>query len=208
MRFWSTFLLFFPVIFIPAQTDSVPVTPERPDGIYLSYTDFRRNQFVSKDQIVSDKNKEQLDFVGKVLEQGKFSYNKGSTLINAESADVWGFYQNKTLYINFKNEFFRVPVFGSICYLVATVLVVNNGFYDPMFGYGVNANRAREVREFIINYYDGYVSEFTVEKAELLISRDAAIYSEYKNLSRRGRKEQLNRYIRKYNDAHPVYFLK
>jgi hypothetical protein len=204
-------LLFFTVLTVfemYAQTDSVLVSENRPDGIYLTYDDFRRGRAIGREQIISDINKDQLEFMGKVVSQEKFSYNNAGGVQSAETQTVWGFFQNKTLYVNFRGEFFRVPVFGSICYLVATVTMVNGGFYDPMFGYGVNSTRTKEIREFIINYYDGVVSEFSMERAEELLARDAALYAEFKKLSRRQRKEQVNRYIRRYNDQHPVYFLK
>jgi len=190
-----------------AQSDSVALVLDRPDGVYLTYNDFRRNIFISKEQLSSDLPKDQLDFISKIMLADKFSYAINSGYQTVDTKNCWGFYQNKTLYVNFRNEFFRVPVFGAVCYLVATVTVINNGFYDPMFGYGVNANRTKEIKEFIINFYDGIITDFTIERAEQLISRDALLFAEYRNLSRRSRKEQLNRYIRRYNEAHPVYFL-
>jgi hypothetical protein len=201
-----TFLIALPEMY--AQADSVPVSENRPDGIYLTYDDFRRGRAIGREQIISDINKDQLEFMGKVVSQEKFSYNNTGGVQSAETQTVWGFFQNKTLYVNFRGEFFRVPVFGPICYLVATVTMVNGGFYDPMFGYGVNSTRTKEIREFIINYYDGLVTEFSMEGAEELLARDAALFAEFKKLSRRQRKEQVNRYIRRYNEQHPVYFLR
>ena len=96
--------------------------------------------------------------------------------------------------------------FGSISYLVASVTVVNNGFYDPRFGY-MGSSTTKEIREFLMNFYDGLVVEFTNEKIEQLLGRDKTLYEEFKNLSRKKQKEQLYKYIRKYNELHPVYFL-
>ena len=205
------FLFFILLISCPglrAQADSVLVSENRPDGIYLTYDDFRRGRAIAREQIVSDISKDQLEFIGKVMSLEKVSYMAAGGLQSAQTSTAWGFFQNKTLYVNFRGEFFRVPVFGSICYLVATVTLINGGFYDPMFGYGVNSTRTKEIREFIINYYDGLVTEFTMEKAEELLARDADLFAEFKKLSRRKRKEQVNRYIRRYNEQHPVYFLR
>jgi hypothetical protein len=193
------------------QNDSVlvPAFLDIPDGIFLRYSDFRYNKCVAKDNIISSGNKDQLDFIGKTLEKETFSFSDGQKSISALSKSVWGFVQNKTLYINFKGSFYRVPVFGSICYLVATVEIVGVGFYDPMFGPGSGpSGRRQEVREFLINFYDGVITEFKMDEAELLLSRDKGLYDEFKKLSNRKQKEQIFRYIRKYNEAHPVYFLK
>ncbi len=211
------FLLLVFIIFLKnalaAQTDSVQVPADLniADGIFLSYSDFRYNKAVLKEQIISPGNKEQLDFLGKTLEKETFSFQDSQKTTVANSKSIWGFVQNKTLYINYKGVFYRVPVFGSVCYLVATVEVVGVGFYDPMYGYGTGVgtgSRRQEIREFLINFYDGIVAEFKMDDAELLLSRDQLLYAEFKKLSRRKQKEQIFRYIRKYNEAHPVYFLK
>ncbi len=206
----SALIVFFLIGFnVLSQTDSARFfTDNQPDGIYISYEDFRWNRFISKEQIVSDMDREQLEFIGKIMSQEKITYRNAQGTATVAPGSVWAFFQNKTLYVNYKEEFYRVPVFGSICYLVATVTIVNNGFYDPMFGYGVSSTRSKEIREFILNYYDGAVAEFTMDKAEELLGRDPALYAEYKKLGRRKQKEQIYRFIRRYNEQHPVYFLK
>lgn len=193
------------------QTDSivVPADLNLPDAVFITYSDFRYNKGVLKDQIISSINKEQLDFVGKCLDKETVNYNDGQATKQVNSKTVWGFIQNKTFYVNYKGSFYRVPVFGSICYLVATVEIAGVGFYDPMFGPGVGSGgRRQEVREFLINFYDGVANEFKMDEAEVLLSRDKILYAEFKKLNRRKQKEQIFRYIRKYNEAHPVHFLK
>ena len=100
-----------------------------------------------------------------------------------------------------------MPVFGSICYLVANVTVYYPGIYDPMMGYPMGGGRGRELREFLMNFYDGQVREFRMDLVDTLLSRDAAIYRDYQKLGRRQRKEQTYRFIRRYNESHPVFFL-
>lgn len=191
------------------QTDSVMHSPESRigDGIYLNYADFRRNKSIKKQQVVSKLDKDQLEFLGKTLYGEKFAYEENGATTTVESKNVWGYMQNNTLYVNFKGDFYRVPVFGSISYLVATVTVINPGFYDPRFGMSGGAGTTREVREFMINFYDGIVTEFSFEAIEQLLQRDAMLFEEYKKLSNRKQKEQVYAYIRKYNARHPVYFL-
>lgn len=193
---------------IIGQSDSivVPADLSIADAVYISYYDFRHNKGVLKEKITSTINKDQLDFIGKSLDKETFTYSDEQKTSEIKSSTVWGFVQNKTLYINYKGSFYRVPVFGSVCYLVATVEIVGAGFYDPMYGYG--SGRRQEVREFLINFYDGVITEFKMDDAELLISRDKLLYTEFKKLGRRKQKEQIFRYIRKYNEAHPVHFIK
>jgi len=212
MRFVSFFLvvLFFTWFDCCSQADSVIHSPDArmEDGIYINYSDFRKDKSIKKNQIVSKLDKEQLEFLSKTIFENKISYEENGTVYTVESKNVWGYMQNNTLYVNFRGDFFRVPVFGSVSYLVATVTVINPGFYDPRFGMSTGSGTTKEIREFLMNFYDGHMVEFTVEGAEQLISRDKTLYAEYKNLGRRKQKEQIYGYIRKFNNLHPVYFLK
>jgi hypothetical protein len=193
-----------------AQTDSVLYNENinLKEGIYLTYEDFRKNNPIVKEEIETTVNKEQLDFFGKVVDQLKISYVRNGTKNLVEAKNCWGFYQNKTLYVNYRETFYRVPVFGSICYLVALVEVpvYFPGPYGPT--YGTTTARTKEVREFIINFYDGVVEELNFEKVEKLLSRDETLYKEFMALKRKKKKEQISRFIKKYNELHPVYFLK
>jgi hypothetical protein len=193
-----------------SQTDSIayPNQAKMEDGIYLNYDDFRRNKPITKEQIVSDMDKSQLEFIGKTIFNEKFSYKLNGETITTASKNAWGFFQNNTFYVNYKGDFYRIPVFGAISYLVANVTVVNPGFYDPRFGYSTGSSTSKEIREFVMNFYDGKVAEFNMNDVELLLERDPTLFAEYKKLSNRKQKEQVYRFIRKYNDLHPVYFLR
>ena len=192
-----------------AQADSVAFTidSKMPDGVYLQYGNFRRNDPVTKAQMESKLDKEQLNFIEKTMQQETFLFYREGQPVTYNSKAVWGFFQNNTLYVNYKGDFYRVPVFGAVSYMVATVLVSNIGFYDPMYG-GMGSGYTRETREFLIDFYDGVVTELSLDKAGNLLGRDKTLYDEFKKLSRKRQKEQLYRFIRRYNELHPVYFLK
>ena len=197
-------------LFSHSQTDSVIFNKDvrLEDRIFLTYGDFRRMTGLKKEVIISTEEKEQLEFLTKVLYEESFSYKEGETLIKAISKNVWGYLQNSTFYVNYKGDFYRVPVFGSISYLVANVTVINPGFYDPRFGYSTGSTTTKELREFLMNFYDGQIEPFTLSRAEELLSADLQLYAEYDKLSRRKKKEQIYSFLRKFNQAHPVYFQK
>src|SRR6185369_13374314 len=104
------------------------------EGIYLNYADFRKNDPITKEQIESSLSKEHLDFYGKTLNESKFTFSKNGQKTTQESKAVWGFYQNNTLHVNYNKDFYRVPIFSAICYLVATVEVINPSMYSPGYG--------------------------------------------------------------------------
>ena len=195
------------------QSDSVKCDAafRMSEGIYLSYEDFRNNHPLSKDEVRTDTDKEYLDFFGKTLEREKLFYTRNGASLSVDSKNVWGFYQNNVLHVNYAGTFYKVPLFGSISYLVATVEVVTPAYYSiGVMGGGVGATsvRTKEVRNFLINFYDGVVTQYSTDLAEFLLSRDAELYKEYLSLKPRKRKEQVSMFIRRYNEAHPVYFLK
>ncbi|MCW3078071.1 MAG: hypothetical protein JWO32_2680 [Bacteroidetes bacterium] len=212
-RSFLTGILFVGALLGFGQKDSViySETSNLNEGIYLTYSDFRNNSPILKEQIETNINHDQLDFFGKVIDQLKFTCIKDGARMSIDARTVWGFYQNRTLYVNYKEVFYRVPVFGSICYLVAVVEVPTYypGYYGPGFGGPVGSTgKTKEIREFIINFYDGIVEELNLERVELLLSRDESLYKEFKSLKRKKRKAQISRFIKKYNELHPVYFFK
>lgn len=209
----KSFLLFIFVCiryFSFSQTDSVEYVSGTPieDGIYMSYTDFRYNRSIGKNLINSKQDKEQLEFISKVLENEKFTVIQDGAEVVYNSKEVWGYFQNNTFYVNYKGDFYRVPVFGSISFLVAYVTVVSPAFYDPRFALTSPSSTSKELREFLINFYDGVLMEFTIERAEELLSRDQILFEDYKKLTKRKQKDEIYRFIRRYNQAHPVYFQK
>lgn len=206
-----TLIFVFAVMFgtLVSQTDSTVfrLDDRMPDGIYLSYLDFRYNRRVSPQELESKEDKTQQEFLTKALYQDKITFTRDGQSQTVESNKVWAYFQNNTFYLNYKGDFYRVPVFGSICYLVANVTVVNPGFYDPRFGY-TGGGTSRELRQFVMDVYEGVPTEFAVDKVEAMLARDSLLYADYKKLSRRKQKEEIYRYIRKYNEAHPLYFLR
>jgi hypothetical protein len=206
----TAFLLFNS--FLSGQADSVVCneTFKISEGVYTSYYDFRKQIAIKKEQIDSPYDKTHLDFFSKTMKEAKLNFSGASGKISLDTRNIWGFYQNGYLYVNYAGEFYRVPTFGSISYLLAMVEVINpgGGFYTPGYGMQNTVYKTDEVRTFLMNFYDGIVRPYSQDEAEKLISRDAELYAEYKALKSKQRKEQVSRYIRKYNERNPVYFLK
>jgi len=196
-----------------AQSDSVMVTEQVgfKEGIYLTHQDFRKNNPITKEQIKTKLDKEQLDFYFKAASNEKLEYTIGAETYSISTKNIWGLEQNKTLFVNFNGAFFRVPVFGAISYFAGVVEVTGyyTGVYDPMFGMGGSRTvKTKELNEFIMNYYDGKVLSFSINELDMMLSKDADVYKQFKSISRRKRKKQATRFIRMYNQNHPVYYLK
>jgi len=188
-----------------AQTDTISLKEPYADGIFLTYDDFRHQRQIHKSALVTSISTNYLDFYSRVLFEKELVVEEGGNRRKVPSAEVWGYFQNNILYLNYRGEFYRVPVFGTFSYFVATVLVNTPGFYDPRFGTTVSGGTTREIREFMMDVTEGRVKELTSENVRQVLSRDPQLWAEYSKLSRRKQKDQLYRYIRRYNEAHPVF---
>lgn len=183
------------------------------EGLYLTYLDFRHNWPISKEKINSDIKKEQLDFYSKLIEYEKINYverNGKNDIVKSEN--VWGYCQNNVIYVNLKKSFFRVTTFGAISYFPATVDI---NFYSPGVGMFIGApvqtggtTNTKELREFLMDFYTGHLFDFSTDQILELMKNDSLIYNEYAALSKKKKRELASKYIRMYNEKHPVYFPK
>lgn len=212
--------LFFVCNNLHAQNDSVPYSRDfvMKEGIYLTYLDFRSNTPILKNSIKSKQDREQLDFLVKTLEENDtitYLLNGKEQRINTDS--LWGFCQNKTIYINYLKKFYRIPVFGNISHFIAAVEITTYppaSYYNNAAYYNAGATaiampvKSKEIRQFMLDFYTGRVLDFNAEDFTELISRDKKLSDEFNALKRRKQKKLIGVYLRRYNDAHPVFFPK
>lgn len=182
------------------------------EGLYLSYQDFRYNWPISKDKIITNINKDQLDFYTKLIEEEYIEYKeRDGSVTKIKSEKVWGYCQNNIIFINLDKNFYRIPVFGAISNFLGTVEVINySSGYDPFMNVpvGNTSIKTREIRQFLFDFYSGEITPFSIEKLEEYLKRDEAIYKEFSELSKKKKKDLATKYIRMYNEKHQVYFPK
>lgn len=182
------------------------------EGLYLGYQDFRYNWPIPKEKIITNINKEQLDFYSKLIEEGMIEYQeRDGSISKIKPENVWGYCQNNIIFINQDKNFYRIPVFGSISNFIGTVEVVSySRGYDPLMNVpmGNTAYKTREIRQFLFDFYSGEIVPFSIDKTEEYLKRDEALFKEFSMLSKKKKKEQAFKYIRLYNEKHPVYFPK
>ncbi len=195
----------------PGQTpaDSFAYHPDRPqpDMIFLSFGDIRPLSGIKREQLPGGSDHKQIDLISKLLSRPQFQYTVYNSVVNADSKNVYGYFQNNTFYLNFEGEFYRVPVFGSIAFFVANVKVFRT-FMDPRFGYPSTTGYTYELREFLLDMKTGTLEDFSPKRAAILIGRDADLGREFDKLRSRKKKDAVYHYIRMYNEKHPFYFLK
>ncbi len=194
--------------------DSIPYTKDFRlyEGLYLGYQDFRYNWPISKEKIITNINKEQLDFYSKLIEEEFITYTERDGSISKVKSDgVWGYCQNNIIFINQDKNFYRIAVFGAISNFIGTAEVVNySPGYDPFMNAPMNSNsiKTREIRQYLFDFYSGEITPSSIEKIEEYLKRDEEIYKEYNALSKKKKREMVTKYIRMYNEKHLVYFPK
>ncbi|MCX7728257.1 MAG: hypothetical protein N2203_02190, partial [Bacteroidia bacterium] len=138
--------------FAVAQNDSLF---ERKEGLYYDYIQFRDNKPITKSQIISNIDTNQLDFFTKLVSQKQIVIQSlnGQTM-QISPKDLWGYFQNNILYIKYDNAFYKVPVLGAISYFIGTqeVTYYSNVGMGMGYPYGMGGAvpvKTREMKDFL-----------------------------------------------------------
>ena len=191
-----------------SQTDSVQYSRdyEFREGIYLTVEQFKADAPVTKQFIVTSIPKGELDFFYQLTEQKKITYtDKEGKEQTVQTSAIWGYCQNRSVYINMNNEFNKLNVIGAICHFTASVRTTV-GYRDPMsYSYGIN-NTVDEIRQFVLDTKTNKVYDFDVRNMEMLLKSDPGLYNQFIMLKKRNKANSIFVYLRKYNEKHPLYF--
>lgn len=204
MKKLFSIVLFLNSLFAFSQTNTVPYSRdyEFKEGIFLTIDQFKQNDPILKPTIVSPISKDQRDFLTQVLEQKNVTYKDSAGIEQkVESKNVWGYCQNRTIFLNFNNNFNRVIVIGSLFHFTAAVRVSMPGV-DPIMGMN---NSYDEVRQFILDTETNKVLDFNVKNMESILIRDTELYQQFMALKKREKPDLIFVYLRKYNEKHPLY---
>lgn len=205
----QVFTLFFTLftLFCRAQTGTVAYTRdfEFREGFYLTIDDFKNNRPLPKTAIVSSISPSEIDFLSQLTEM-KFITFKDSAGVEKklQTSTVWGYYQNRTVCINFNGEFHRMNVIGNLCLFSA--LVVQAPLRNEPIGdmYAIEP-RFEELQHFVLDTKTNRVVDFNSKNMEVLLKDDADLYASFMKLKKRKKADSIFIYLRKYNEKHPLY---
>lgn len=206
MRTLTIVIFLFAATNLIAQTDSVAYSRdfEFKEGIYLTITQFKQNHPISASSIVSLIPKTELNFLSEVVENKTVSFNDAAGVEQkVETATIWGYCRNRSVYINFNQAFNRINVIGSICHFTANVRVIS--YPDPIYYNRGIGNSYDELHQYILNTQTNMITEFNVDAMEVILKNDAELYAEFMKLKKRKKADSIFIYLRKYNDVHPLY---
>lgn len=213
MKFSILLLLY---VFAILQTSAQEVVQYAPgfnfrEGIYLSFEQFKNNNPISKNSIISKLDKSDTEFLPTILDEKTFSYKDAADSVRTASTEnVWGFSRNGVIFIRVENDYNRIAVLGSISHFVATITIYNSGmnspFMNPYYGPGSMPTTTQEMRQMILDCKTGRTNDFTQENMENILQRDPRLFDEFNALKKSQKKDLLFLYLRKYNEKHPLFF--
>ena len=216
------FLVFYSVCyFLAGQKDTTTLIKYTPDfkfneGIYLNFEQFRSNQPIPKSFIITNKSMDDIDFFDAVFEEEKIIvYDKNGMKNEINTDKIWGYCNLGIVFIQYNNEFNRIPVIGSISHFVSNFTSTQyrrndpfNSYYNPYAYDPLMRNQTyttKELRQYILDVETGKVIDYTYENLMVILMRDAELYEEFNNLKRRQKKKMVFFFLRKYNERNPLF---
>ncbi len=211
------FIILLSIISVKAQNNNlVKYSPDFVfnEGVYFTYESFKQNKPYSKSLIVTNIPLNDIDFFNKITENEKIVvFDETGTKQEINTNQLWGYCNNNIIYINYEGKFYRMPIIGEISQFIANIKIIRTS-PDPFYSRGYYPNMGTttyedsEIRQFLLNFSNGNIYFNNYKNVEILISSNKVIYDEYMALPKRKRKQLSYMYIKKFNDANPIYFPK
>lgn len=188
----------------PTDTMAVPYFGgmDLRDGVYLSPASFRANRpDVPLADLRDDQGLPVLD-IRTVVSKLYWQADTGGTKALRMNA-MWGFCQNDVVYIQAGNGFYRIGLMGSLAHMVYQQSYID---WDPYF-YG-SVSRTVLVQQ-MVDIERGAVLPFNATGMLQALQADPILLEEFQNLPKKHRNstEVLFRFLRTYNQRHPLYFV-
>jgi len=192
--------------FIFGQKDSLSFSNILKLGIYLTFEDFKVNKPLPFDSIsFKDANKTD-NVLAKLKKNTSVNYIKNGKAGRINSSFIWGFTDDKKLYVNFNSTFNKASYVGFIC----TFFSYTNKMHDmrsrsfnsqfPMHG---SLDTYKALTLFIMNFEDGIAVEATPKKLSKLLKKDLILFQEYDALDKDKKHYLMEGFVKRFNDAHP-----
>ncbi len=198
-----------------AQADSVKLVKYSSgfrfrEGLYLNHEQMIENSPLRKSQIISKFNKKDFDFFTKLLTQETILYfDKYGLRKEIDVTELWGFCRRGSVFINWGEDFNRIPVMGAICHFVAMVTVYDEQANMPISSFSFYDTPTRssrtEINQYLMDFETGQVIIYNLENVEVLLMRCPELYDEFIALKKKKKKQMKFLYVRKLNDKYPIY---
>ena len=206
------------------QTDSVEWVKYTPEyrftpGIYLSFDQVRNNNPIPAIRIVSNDDPFDFNFYKNLVKNKTIGYFDAFGASHEVATDnIWGYCQDGKIFIQYNNQFNRMPIIGHISHFISDITVYDT-HYDPYYydyyNYGYYSNRyyynpyqrttkSSETRQYLLEFETGKVMSFDREAVKAILMEDPELYDEFMTLRKRKQNELMFFFLRRLNEKHPV----
>jgi hypothetical protein len=179
------------------------------DGLYQDFQAFRTNR---PTVLLEDlRNAQDLPVTDVRRAAGKLHWRPDSGAVRTIDLNtIWGFCQNDVVYIGTSNGFYRIGLMGSLCHLVVEETYRDWNPYMVGYPYGSpygSVTRTVLVQQ-LLDMETGAYLPFNAAGMDTALLHDALLSDEFRNLPKKQRNstEVLFRFLRLYNDRHPLAF--
>lgn len=187
-----------------AQTDYFGGMDLR-DGLYQDFQAFRNNRPTALLEQLRDAQGLSVTDVRRV--SGKLHWQPDSGAQQTIDLNtIWGFCQNDVVYIGTSNGFYRIGLMGSLCHLV--VEETYRDWNPYMYGYPYGSVTRTVLVQQLLDMETGAYLPFNAFGMDTALQHDPVLSEEFRTLPKKQRNstEILFRFLRLYNDRHPLVF--
>ena len=176
------------------------------EGIYFGFEDFRTNRpSVALKDLLNDQGKP----VGDLRQSnGKLFYTDSTGAEQRISLDrTWGFCNRDVVYVRIGDGFNRIGMMGAIAHIVYDNTYSNwGGYYGGMYGVGPSTTTVQEQR--VLDMETGSFLPVSAGGIYQAIQGDPELRAEFEALPKKERNQDVSvfRFVRRYNERHPLYF--
>ncbi len=185
-------------------------------GIYIRFEQVKTNNPIPLERIVATVDTKDFGFFNQIFEKDIVEfYDDFGSLQKYKKSDIWGFCRKGNIFIQYNNDFFRIPIVGKICHFVADKTVYQTPNYSPYhyynsYHYSYNpyptTTSSKVLQQYILDFDSGKVYDFSLKSMKILMMNDPELYDEFNDLKKRKQKKKIYFYLRKYNEKNPLYF--
>lgn len=175
------------------------------DGLYQDFQAFRTNRPTVPLEKLRDAQGLAVVDVRRV--SGRLSWQPDTGMARTvDLSTIWGFCQNDVVYIGTSNGFYRIGLMGSLCHLV--VEETYRDWNPYMYGYPYGGVTRTVLVQQLLDMETGAYLPFNASGMDRALLHDPVLSEEFRNLPKKQRNstEALFRFLRLYNDRHPLVF--
>jgi hypothetical protein len=124
--------------------------------------------------------------------------------VRVDAQRLWGFCQNGVVYVAAGNGFYRIGLMGTLAHMVYEQ---SYRTWDPYF-YGAAPVYTTVMQQQVIDMDSGRALPFTAAGMDAALAADPLLLEEFRSLPKRQRNQEgvLFRFLRLYNERHPLLF--